>query len=80
MPFADTDITASIDTDKQLYTYGDTVKINTETLSSPFGRTADMTIAILDELGYKAVKVQPVDMFPCTSHVETVTLLQQTKQ
>ena len=49
MPFADTDITASIDTDKQLYTYGETVKINTETLSSPFGRTADMTIAILDE-------------------------------
>ena len=34
-------------------------------------------IAILDELGYKAVKVQPVDMFPCTSHVECVTLLQR---
>ena len=32
-------------------------------------------IAILDELGYKAMKVQPVDMFPCTSHVECVTLL-----
>ena len=34
-------------------------------------------IAILDELGYKAMKVQPVDMFPCTSHVECVTLLQR---
>ncbi len=49
MPFADTDIITNIDTDQQLYTYGDTVKINTETFSSPFGRTADMTIVILDE-------------------------------
>lgn len=32
-------------------------------------------IAILDKLGYKAKKVQPVDMFPNTSHVETVCLL-----
>ncbi len=34
-------------------------------------------IAILDGLGYKAVKVQPVDMFPHTSAVETVALLQR---
>ena len=32
-------------------------------------------LAILDGLGYKAVKVQPVDMFPMTAHVETVCLL-----
>ena len=32
-------------------------------------------IAILDNLGYVAKKVQPVDMFPMTSHVETVCLL-----
>ncbi len=32
-------------------------------------------IAILDDLGYKALKVQPVDMFPNTSHVETITLM-----
>lgn len=32
-------------------------------------------IAILDELGYQTVKIQPVDMFPHTSHVETVALM-----
>lgn len=32
-------------------------------------------IAILDKFGYKAQKIQPVDMFPNTSHVETVCLL-----
>ncbi|MBR4904434.1 MAG: 23S rRNA (uracil(1939)-C(5))-methyltransferase RlmD [Selenomonadaceae bacterium] len=30
-------------------------------------------LKILDELGYKAKKIQPVDMFPFTSHVEAVT-------
>ncbi len=32
-------------------------------------------MSILDGLGYQAVKVQPVDMFPMTSSVETVALL-----
>ena len=32
-------------------------------------------LAILEEKGYKTQKVQPVDMFPQTAHVETVTLL-----
>ena len=32
-------------------------------------------IAILNELGYRAEKIQPVDMFPFSSHIESVTLL-----
>lgn len=32
-------------------------------------------LAILEEKGYKTQKVQPVDMFPMTAHVETVALL-----
>ena len=33
----------------------------------------------MDENGYKTVKVQPVDMFPMSAHVETVVLLSQRK-
>lgn len=34
-------------------------------------------LLILDELGYKTLEVQPVDMFPQTAHVETVTLIER---
>jgi 23S rRNA (uracil1939-C5)-methyltransferase len=32
---------------------------------------------MLEERGYKVEKIQPVDMFPQTTHVETVVLLQR---
>lgn len=34
-------------------------------------------LAILEELGYKTVEIQPVDMFPQTAHVECVVLLEK---
>ena len=36
-------------------------------------------LAILDGLGYHAEKIQPVDMFPMTSHVESVALIRRKK-
>ena len=35
-------------------------------------------LAFMEQHGYKAIVVQPVDMFPMTSHVETVVLIVQT--
>ena len=32
-------------------------------------------LAVLKEFGYHAQEVQPVDLFPQTSHVETITKL-----
>lgn len=34
-------------------------------------------LAILDRLGYQTIEAQPVDMFPMTSHIETIVLLQK---
>ena len=34
-------------------------------------------LRILEDLGYKTTKVQPVDMFPMTGHVETVVQMQR---
>ncbi len=57
MPFAENDITANIITDKKLYSYGDKVEIDADTLSAPFGRTADMKIEITDESGLTAAEL-----------------------
>lgn len=37
--------------------------------------TLGRDLAILEENGYKTLEVQPVDMFPNTSHVENVAKL-----
>ena len=37
-------------------------------------------LAILEPLGYKAEKIQPVDMFPNTSHVESVALVNRVEE
>ena len=37
-------------------------------------------LKILEELGYKAKKVQPVDMSPQTSHVENVALINRVEK
>jgi 23S rRNA (uracil1939-C5)-methyltransferase len=37
--------------------------------------TASRDCHQFESLGYKVQKVQPVDMFPCTSHVECVVLM-----
>ena len=34
-------------------------------------------LAILEELGYKTLEIQPVDMFPQTAHVECVALIEK---
>jgi 23S rRNA (uracil1939-C5)-methyltransferase len=39
--------------------------------------TQQRDLFYLTKNGYKVKKIQPVDMFPYTSHVETVVLLQQ---
>lgn len=51
IPFADTSVKTEIRTDRNFYSYGDTVEINAETLSAPFGQTADMKLVICDEFG-----------------------------
>lgn len=39
--------------------------------------TLGRDLGILDELGYRTLEIQPVDMFPQTAHVETVCLLER---
>lgn len=55
--FSDVQLNTNIETDKKLYSTGDTVEIDTDTLSAPFGRTADMTIEILDEFDNKTAEL-----------------------
>ena len=37
-------------------------------------------LGILDELGYKTIEIQPVDMFPQTAHVECCALLKKAEK
>ncbi|MGN0629999.1 MAG: 23S rRNA (uracil(1939)-C(5))-methyltransferase RlmD, partial [Ruminococcus sp.] len=41
--------------------------------------TAARDCALLGERGYRAEKVQPVDLFPGTGHVECVVLMSRVK-
>lgn len=42
--------------------------------------TASRDCKEFENLGYKVQKVQPVDMFPCTAHVECVVLMSRVKE
>lgn len=57
LPFADSEISTSINTDKKIYSYGEKVKINADTVSMTFGRTADMSITIYDESDGKTAEL-----------------------
>ena len=51
-------------------------KLNETTVESGKSFSFCQTVGkATEEKGYKTIKVQPVDMFPQTSHVETVVLL-----
>jgi 23S rRNA (uracil1939-C5)-methyltransferase len=57
------------------------VKINPEKIVyvSCNPTTLARDLKILVENGYKVVEVQPIDMFPHTAHIESVTLLEKDK-
>ena len=57
LPFAEDKFITDIDTDKKLYAYGEKVAIDAETISAPFGRTADMAIEIYDEFDHKTAEL-----------------------
>ena len=42
--------------------------------------TASRDCKIFETLGYKVQKIQPVDMFPCTAHVECVVLMSRVEK
>ena len=37
-------------------------------------------LAYLTKHGFRALRATPVDMFPCTEHVETVVLMSKVKE
>ena len=39
--------------------------------------TLSRDLAILNKFGYRAIEVQPVDMFPQTAHIESCTLIEK---
>ncbi len=57
MPFAEDDVKTKIITDKKVYSYGDKVTIDADTLAELFGRTADVKIVITDEAGMTAAEL-----------------------
>ena len=61
LPFAEDKFITDIDTDKKLYAYGEKVAIDAETISAPFGRSADMTIEIYDEFDNKTAQLTSVE-------------------
>ncbi|GAE02562.1 TrmA family RNA methyltransferase [Clostridium botulinum B str. Osaka05] len=46
---------------------------------SYYPATLARDLRILNDLGYKTLEVQPVDMFPQTAHTECVTRIERVK-
>ncbi|MBR6069222.1 MAG: hypothetical protein IKP78_01330 [Ruminococcus sp.] len=78
VPFADDKLTTEIGTDKKLYSYGDTVAVDAETLSAPFGRTADMAIEIFDEFDNKTAMLTSAEAQVLNADVKLLSNAQWT--